>query len=467
MALDFFRVYRGVELDETIQILTGSGAPGIAGDTSLAPVGSTYQDSADGSMWTKIAAGVGTVRWRKMASEEYVNNAVGATVSWREPVEVRATVTALPVGTPGNPITIDGQSIVDGGRVLFANHTGPGGKNVFIYDQAAGAWVEDINAESPGDSVFIIAGTDAGKTYIFNGTDWVLSSQSSEDELGFIRSFIGKGAGGSEATDYSSNNIVVDGTSLETAIGALDTKLGGNVATGNYVVAGDTTHANITALDTAIGNEAILAGQDWVSSANSVNQNLLALDNQLGAPIAAGNFIALDDQLSVAITSLDQQLGTQVANGNFILAAVKTNQNIQALDVAIGAAVTTVPGVILNTNSVNANIQSIAATVSTNNLQTTVTNVTSPATIDAVAAGAAKWLVRVEVDGDPTRVYSAEVFALSNGATVDFTRYAVLKIGTAIAGLSVSADYDSGDIRLRVTSTTAVNVIARRVSVVI
>lgn len=466
MALDFFRIDRGLELDSLVQILQGAGVPGAAGDTAAAPVGSTYQDNSDGSLWTKFSAGTGTNKWQKMATETYVNNAVGATVSWREPAIVRSTAAALPTATPGNPITVDGESITNGGRVLFSEHTGPGGKNVFIYDQATGTFIEDVNDESAGDSVFIIAGTDAGKTYIYNGTNWVLSSQSSDDELGYLRAFVGKDIAGSVLPDYSSNNIVVDGTDLETAIGALDFKIGTSVATQFYLVSGDTVHANLSALNIGLGDKTLLAGQDWVSQTNSVNQNLLALDNQLGAPLAAGNYVNLNDQLSVAITSLDQQFGTDVADGNYILQATKTNQNIQALDTAIGAPVTTITGLILNTNSVNANIQSLASAVQTNSTQTTENNVTTVTTIDSVVADAAKWLVRCEVDGDPTRAYSTEVYALSNGTVVDFTRYGTLKIGTDIAGLSVTADFLAGAIRLRVVSTTAVNVSARRVGVI-
>lgn len=156
MSESFFRIERGLELDEIVQYLQGAGAPGAAGDTSLAEVGSVYTDNATGAMYTKISAGVGTDKWQKLASETYVNNALGATVSWREPAFVRDNVaTVLPTGVAASPIVVDGVSISNGGRVLFSALTGGDGKNVYVYDQATGLFVEDINQESSGDAAFV------------------------------------------------------------------------------------------------------------------------------------------------------------------------------------------------------------------------------------------------------------------------------------------------------------------------
>jgi hypothetical protein len=96
-----------------------------------------------------------------------------------------------------------------------------------------------------------------------------------------------------------------------------------------------------------------------------------------------------------------------------------------------------------------------------------VNNVSSVQTIDSVSASAIKWLVRIEDAADASRVYSTEVYAVTNGITIDFTRYGTLKIGTSIPGLVVSVDLDAGSLRLRVAATAAVNVSARRVGVVL
>lgn len=461
---DFFRIERGLELDDLVQYLQGTGAPGTTIDTNAALVGSVYTDNADGSLYTKITAGSGTVRWQKMASETYVNNAVGATVSWREPVVVRENVaTTLPTGTPSMAIMVDGVSITDGQRVLFSAISGGNGKNIYTYNQTTGVFAEDANAETSGDATYVQNGTAAGKTYVYNGTDWVLTDQASLDEEGYIRAFVGKDGVGNEMPNYSSNNFVVDGTSLEAAISSLDLELGPNVSLGNFVDPADKVNTNIQSLDTQLG--ANVAAGNHISPANTTHQNIQELDTQIGAELLNGNFISANDQLSVAITSLDSELGPNVSNGNFILAANKINQNIQALDNEIGAQVTSA-GVILNTNTVNQNIQALAGELAEVTTEVTVTNVTSIQTVDSVTSMAAKWLVFVELVSDTTRTYATEVYALQNGVSSDYTKYATLRIGTAIPGLNITVDLNAGDLRLRCQATGAVNVTSRRVGTV-
>lgn len=466
MALDFFRVERGIELDELVQYLQGSGVPGASGDTAAAPTGSVYTDNTDGSLFTKIAAGTGTDKWQKLASESYVDNAVGATISWREPAVVRNNVaTTLPTGTPTQAITVDGVSITNGQRVLFSALTGGDGKNIYIYDQVNGVFVEDTNNETNGDAVYVSSGTSAGKTFVFNGTAWVQSDQASLDEEGFIRTFIGKSGAGSVVPTYTSTNFVVQSSNLQTAISALDEELGANVSLGNFIDPALKVNGNIQALDTEIGPNVTNGG--WILAANSVNQNLQALDTHLGVPLAAGNFITSGQTVSSAITALDVEMGPNVVNGNFIFAATKQNQNIQALDTQIGANVTN-GGYILVANSTNANIQALDTALTDVTKSVTVTNVTSVQTIDTAPVGvtAAKWFVRVELVSDPTRVYATEVFAVTDdGTNSDFTRYATIKLGTSIPGLVVSVDTSGGQLRVRAAATGAVNVTARRASV--
>lgn len=361
MSLNFFHIDRGLELDNSVQYLQGATLPGLGGDTSTAPVGSLYTNNSDGSVWTKILSGAGGDKWLKLASEQHVDLAVAAArsgVSWREPVIARDSAsTALPTGTAGSAINIDGISIVDGQRVLFSELIGGNGKNIYVYNQAAGTFVEDVNTETAGDATYVQSGTSGGKTYVFNGTTWVLTDQAPLTEIGFIQSFIGKDSTGSDMPVYSTTNFVSNGTSLETAVGALDAELGANVVDGAAVLA-----------------------------ANSINQN------------------------------------------------------IQALDTALSEV----------------------------SLTTTATNVTTQQVVDSITAGAAKWLVRVELVSDATAVYATEVYALSDGTATgsDFTRYGSLSLGAAISGLIVTVDAVGGALRLLVEASSAVNVSARRVSII-
>jgi hypothetical protein len=60
---EFFRIVRGLEIDDSIRILQGAGAPGSSTDTNNAQRGSVYLDTNNGNMYTKIDVGVGVSKW--------------------------------------------------------------------------------------------------------------------------------------------------------------------------------------------------------------------------------------------------------------------------------------------------------------------------------------------------------------------------------------------------------------------
>lgn len=273
MAQDFFRIYRGLELDDSVQFLTGTGAPGAAGDTAAAPVGSYFTDQTSGDFYTKIAAGTGLDKWSQVASQQFVQEYLTTGISWREPAKVAdTTTTTLPVGTPSNTIVVDGVVISGGDRVLFAGISGGNGPNVYIYDQAAGVFVEDANTETDGDTVFIQEGTAADSTYQYNGSMWfTITTSTATAELAYIRDFIGKPTAGSVLPDYTSTNIVADNDTSTAAISKLDAEAGyvnaftgktaGNDTTdyssNEFVNDGDSLEAAIGKLDAAVASTSL------------------------------------------------------------------------------------------------------------------------------------------------------------------------------------------------------------------
>ena len=399
MSQDLFRVMGGIQIDESVKILEGSGVPSMD-----APLGSIYSDTSTGSVgyFLKVGSGAGTEKWVKLATQAYVQQFASSSISWREPVSVRVTGASLPAASVN---TLDGATVVDGMRVLFSGVTG--NANVFVASGTPGnwTWTEDTNLESSGDTVYVIGGTDGGKTFSYTGSGWVWISQDSSDELGFLRSFVGKSAIGNELPDYSSVNQIADGQSLETAISNLDAAIGADIAgSPNQVTAGGTVYGNIAELDAAIGAD--------------------------------------------------------VTNGGTVLAANTVNQNIQALDSAIGAPVTTV-GAISAANTVNQNIQAVNAALLA---QTNTTTGTQTAT-DTLPIGAemGKWLIKIVEGGSNVR--AEEVFAVTNGSTVDFTRYAALKIGSSITPFSVNVALVSGQVAITVTGPAGGSVVIKRISV--
>jgi len=64
---DFFRIVRGLEINDEIRLICGTGAPGLSSDTNTAGVGSVYTDKTTGELYTKTSAGSGTNKWSAKA----------------------------------------------------------------------------------------------------------------------------------------------------------------------------------------------------------------------------------------------------------------------------------------------------------------------------------------------------------------------------------------------------------------
>lgn len=330
MSQEFFRIYRGLELNDAVQFLSATGAPGASADTIAAPIGSYYTDQASGNFWVKVLAGGGTDKWRPLATQEFVQTHAAMGISWREPARVNDTIsTTLPIGAPNNPITVDGVSITDGQRVLFSAIVGGTGPNVYVFDQATGTFIEDLNPESAGDTLYIEAGTEAGTVWQFNGTAWqrIIGGGGGGVDDANIRAFIGKPTTGAVLPSYSSENYVADGDPLTIAIGKLD------------------------------------------------------------------------------------------------------------------------------------------AALTASSLTTNKTNVTTLTTIDSVVADVCEWDVFIREVATPARIWAGKIFATHNGAAVDYTLFAVLKLNGNINGLNVTVTLSGGNaLELQVQSTNAVNVKAARLA---
>ncbi len=65
---DYFRIMRGLEIDESVRFLQGSGMPGSTADTDAAQVGSVYVDRTTGKLYSKTSSGSGTIRWQAVAA---------------------------------------------------------------------------------------------------------------------------------------------------------------------------------------------------------------------------------------------------------------------------------------------------------------------------------------------------------------------------------------------------------------
>ncbi len=261
MTQSFFDIEKGLQIDSSSVYLTGSGVPGSTADTDAVGVGSHYTNTADGGVFMKVTAGAGTDKWKKLATEDFAGQ--GSGVDWKDSVRL-ATDAALPAYTQAGAgvgatltadavgiLTVDGIAMVLGDSVLVKDEAAsPGDSDHGLYEMttegtAGVAFVLTRRTDADDDSEVTAAlqvGVEEGTVNLdsywsITTNDPIvvdttpinfvkISDANTQAELGFIRTFIGKTAAGAETPTYSSTNFVVDTTSLETAIGALDAQLG-------------------------------------------------------------------------------------------------------------------------------------------------------------------------------------------------------------------------------------------------
>lgn len=293
MAKQIFRT-SGVNLNDLVWHIAGTGLPGSSTETDNAPLGSLY-NRADGSggVYKKIMAGAGTDKWSELVDQAYVDAHASAR-TWRDPVVVMdntayADMTAAEAAL--NTGTMDGVTLTEGDRVLLPSVVTPGSQNVHIVTGTPGAgatFVEDTNQESNGDALFIQGGTHAGQQIAYNGTAWVLINEGASTEIGFIQAYIGKGSDGSTLPNYTSENYVTDGDSLEVAVGKLDNQAKTNVDAIIALVGVDTAiQTEIDAIETSLGTSVNadgtwngFTGTNYLDGSSSNTAALTDLDSQ-------------------------------------------------------------------------------------------------------------------------------------------------------------------------------------------
>lgn len=434
MARKLFNVGIGLQ-DERIAYLSGSGVPGAdASYEDAAGVGSRYSNTDNGDSYIKILAGSGTDRWTKEALFSDISD-LTSSQSWREPVNAwdntHADTTAAKADMDADD-TFDGVAVFDGMRVLLNAVTG--NNNIFIVSGSTGAWTltEDPNAETAGDAVNVIGGSQSGKQFTYNGTQWIWTGQNTSDEEGFIRTFIGKNAAGSETPTYSSTNYVTDGTSLETAIGALDAQVGTNATDISDIQAElDRTQ---TALGTSVndnGDYVAHTGTNYLDSNTSVTEDITDLD--------------------AAVKTNSDNIGNvaDYSSNNVVVDGEDLATSVGKLDAALAASVTPSSADAVTT-------QVVLDSVGVDSVQT------------------AKWLISA-TDASGNRE-AIELYAMHDGygandaTQADFASYAKLKFGS-VTGYTLDVDVSGTGatqvMRLLVSSTSAVDVRATRLTTAI
>lgn len=168
-------------------------------------------------------------------------------------------------------------------------------------------------------------------------------------------------------------------------------------------------------------------------------------------PPASGSVTAIvgTDSVQEAVEKLD----TKTENLLAVLGTLLTDNTLSTMD-----------GLTVASNtSVKAALQSI---VDKTRFESNVAGITTATVIDSASITDYKriqWLVEIVSDAASTDRYSALVSASNDGATgVTHSLSGIIQQGSAINGLTITVDINSGSMRLNVASTQAVSVKSTR-----
>lgn len=455
---ELFNVDGGFAIGD-VAWLSGSGAPSGT-DVDNAAIGSMFSDFTNGQSYVKDTSGSGADKWVRQQNQDDINNAIAGR-SWREPVDARddalyADIAAATTALNTDPYTLGGVVLADESEILLTNLTS-GTENAYVVTGTPGSGATLVEravdgvteALSTHDTMYVKSGTYAGQEYSYNGTSWIYTRQSELTESGYIRSFMGKGAQGNEMPDYPSNDVVTDGESLEQAIGDLDAEIGAACATFQSRTVGPISdqevNDNIEALDDAIGPD--VTSTEQLTAASTVNANLSTLDAKLGND-TTGHQVRTSGPISVQ----------------------NVNANLEALDDAIGPTPTSTKH-ISSSSDVNTNISTLDDVLGDAKTESKTDSVSTAATLDSVLVDdvlGAEWTYHARSTVTASKIQSGKILAVHDGTssadatTADYTRFAVLRMGSAISALSFEVDVDgtgaAQTMRLRCSSTEAVNV---------
>jgi hypothetical protein len=171
-----------------------------------------------------------------------------------------------------------------------------------------------------------------------------------------------------------------------------------------------------------------------------------------------------------AIGQLDAAIGTQTYTNDFnINDSEDVTTSLDSLDSAIGDRNYLENNVISDGESVAASLGKVDVALGdlqVQNLVINVANVTTETVVDTVPTSLAdvmEWRIVVEEVATPGRRTSSIYTALhDNAGGVDTTRYATVRRGGNISGLTIEANVVAGDLELSVSSNVAVNVGVKR-----
>jgi hypothetical protein len=402
---------------DTIDILFGSGAPGgDAGEQDEAAIGSLYlrKNGSSSTIYQKVAGGNATSDWQE-------NGSSAVTVGTWRPEKIRA-VTSENVGNGVRDLTATPFSDDDTPFLTAA-------------DFSVGEFIIDNSSVTP-----VLREVTAVSAPNITLSDPVSAPALAENDTFVAINYLPDSPGNQESQAIVNYNgsVMIKISDFDWALATgIDLSGSYSAATGD-AAAGDSVEEALQKID---GNV------DELTTAVGISQG----DNDMGTYTGAllnDNESAKQNlqQLESEAESIRALSGTALGDndfGTFTGDIYADNQDAKELFQA--------------TENELDQLKMVSAT-----------GITAITTVDEVPVAnyaAVKWIVYAIEEATPANRKAQEVFALNNGTVVDDSVSSVLRVGSNF-NISLSVDISGGNMRLRVSSSTAgVTVRVRRLGV--
>jgi len=395
------RVFHGIEKGIDIyaengalqvRILSGTAAPDGLGDQSSAPIGSLYIRSGTGEIYQKIAnAG--------NSSDYQLNGASSAVVGkWRGERIRAVTNDTVAVGArdlSASPFADDESPLLTAADFIVGDYV--------IADADGTPVLREVTAVSSPNVTFAAAASPLVAEDTFIAINYLPDSPGSLE--------------GRAIVNYNGSIIVKLGD-IDWSIATGINLSGSYVAASGNVAANDTVEAAIAKLDGVNDNQDSLLG---------TAQGAVNLGTFTGATIPDNSTVkAALQSLETAHEEVDQNV-----NDLITLSGVAENST------NLGAFASPGSFLLTATETIKSALQKLADYFFGLKV-TQTTGITSSTVVDSVAHATYKkvsWHVEVFVTGTPANRESFIIDAITDGTSVDDTKYAKLRLGATIAGL--------------------------------
>lgn len=471
MARDVFDVELGYAIsaengDRQVLIISGTAVPdGTSGQQSAAPIGSLYIRSGTGELYQKIAnAG---------APADYELNGAATPASlgnWRPERVDFHTGDVITAGSVDITALTDNDDGYDGTNAVVGHYILDG--NCALWEITAFTSATDITVAAAGtppatDDMFAVrynlpdpAGQENQAIITYDGTNCIKVADADwgvANAIGLATYTAGSG----------------DVTSADTVQSALQKIDGNNDAQDSVLgTAQGATNLGTFTGSTISDNGSVKAGMQELETAHEeVDQNVNDLitlsgvaENSTDLGTFTGDIISDNTTVKNALQEVETELVDTRDNADDLITLSGVAEN----STNFGAFASPGDFLLTATETMKSALQKLADYLFGVKV-TQTTGVTTAVAVDSLAHATYRrvvWHVEVFVTATPANREGFTIEALTDGTSVDDTKYAKLKLGSSIAGLTSAVAINGANLELQIGATPSCTVNVRRITVV-